>query len=118
MVQRHLAQADSLIEAFHDAVADGTWSDSLTERAQDLVLATRRIQGGRIPADSALAAVLADLDLVFTEMAGAGARADRRDVESSMIEYSLTARDVTPRLRAMESVVASREESGGNGLLP
>ena len=78
VVRRHLAQSDSLIEAFHDAAASGTWNDSLTERAQDLVLATRRIQGGRIPADSALAAVLSDLDLVFTEMVGAGTRPERR----------------------------------------
>ena len=34
-----------------------------------------------------------------------------------MIEYSLTARDVTPRLRAEESAVASREQ-GREGLLP
>jgi len=117
VVQRHLAQSDSLIAAFRMAAADGLWDDSLTARARDLELATRRMQGGRIQADSALWGLFEDLDLVLTEIAGAGARGGDRGAESALIEYSLTVRQVAPRLRAAESVVAGQLLSH-EGLLP
>jgi hypothetical protein len=113
VIQRHLAQSDAMIGAFRSAVASGTWDGQLTERARDLELATRRIQGGRIEADSALVGLLADLDLVLTEIAGYGDLSARRAAESEMIEYSIAARQVVPRMHAWADTAARATNSEG-----
>ena len=107
VIHRHLAQSDTMIGAFRSAVASGTWDDQLTTRARDLELATRRIQGGRIPADSTLAGLLTDLDLVLTEIVGYGDLSAHRDTESEMIEYSIAVRQVVPRLRTASADAAT-----------
>jgi len=108
VIQRHLAQSDTMIDAFRSAVASKTWDAQLTTRARSLELATRRIQGGRIEADSTLAGLLVDLDLVLTEIVGYGDLTAHRDTESNMIEYSIRVRSVVPRLRAVSATVSGR----------
>jgi TolA-binding protein len=113
VIRRHLAQSDTMIVAFQNAIARGTWNDELTARARDLEQATRDIQDGRIAADSTLAGLLADLDLVLTEIAGYGDLTAHRDAESEMIEYSIRVRNVVPRLGRLGMGPARGHEGGG-----
>jgi len=107
VIQRHLAQSDTMIGVFRSAVAGGTWDDDLTARARDLELATRRIEDEQVTNDSTFTGLLTDLDLVFTEIAGYADVPTGRATESAMIEYSLAVRHVVPRLRSARADVAA-----------
>jgi hypothetical protein len=105
VLQRHLAQSDTVIAAFDREVAAGSLDDHLLAWARDLDLATRELQASSVVRDAPIANLLVDLDFVLTQIANCADVGRNRAEESALAEFSIRERAVIPRLRAASVAV-------------
>jgi hypothetical protein len=105
-VSNHLARSDSLLVAFRLAAATARADSTFAIRARDLTRRTRLLEEVLPMDDSRLRALLADLDLLLTQISQYVEYPRASNAERALIEDAMVSLDIDAKLAAARRRIA------------
>ena len=100
VVLKHLANSEALITSFRSAAKRGEVDAQLRDWSKEMLSTTRMLEASSTASDPTIKRLLADLDLVLTQIKLYTARGTNDADDLGLIEESINSRGVMTKLRS------------------